>query len=480
MPSDSAVGQPHFLDISRSKSKSDIKAADRVLPEASINLKNEEFLTLNVASNKIIFPSLVKVNSDLPTLKTKEHTYKYDIANIRYRRNNLSGIQRKEIIQNVFVPNSSFHYPKVDGRQFKREWLKQSPWLCYSKSMDIGFCLACVLFDHEFAKGSKAKLLRTDPVRSSPSAVSDFKRHVEGKRKKKDHDKNRTLHNDTSPLPFTVQEKMEKNLEDVDEMLDWQFKFDVSENRKILRSIIDTIIFLGRQDLALMRHRDDSQYHPVVGESTGSIINFIELLNYRVRGGDKDLEKHLESYSKNASYISKTIQNELIECYGQIITENLLQDIKKSQYYSVIADEASDTSYKEQMSLVLRFVDKNFDVREEFLGFLHCKSGLSGKALSETLLGAISELKLDIDDCRGQGYDGAAAASGSKNGMAAHIIKENPKAIYTHCFSHRLDLSICKTCKNTKCYKYKGANKKIITFSQFFRAQTTFVLECIE
>ena len=90
------------------------------------------------------------------------------------------------------------------------------------------------------------------------------------------------------------------------------------------------------------------------------------------------------------------------------------------------------------MSLVLRFVAKNFDVREEFLGFLHYKSSLSGKALSETLLGAISELKLDINDCRGQGYDGAAAVSESKNGMTTHIIKENPKVIYTYCFSHRL------------------------------------------
>ena len=103
--------------------------------------------------------------------------------------------------------------------------------------------------------------------------------------------------------------------------------------------------------------------------------------------------------------------------------ENLLQEIKKSQYYLVIADEASDRSNKEQMLLDLRFVDKNFDVREEFLGFLHCKSGLSGKILSEKLLGAISELKLDINDCRGQGYDGAAAVSGTKNGMAAHICK---------------------------------------------------------
>ena len=147
----------------------------------------------------------------------------------------------------MFVPNSSFYFSKVDGRQFKREWLKQFPWLFYSLSMDGGFCLACVLFGHEFAKGSKVKLLRTDPVRSSPSAVSDFKRHVEGKRKKKDHDKYRTLHKDTSARLYSVQEKMERNLEDVDEMLDRQLKFEVSENRKILRSIIDTIIFLGRQ-----------------------------------------------------------------------------------------------------------------------------------------------------------------------------------------------------------------------------------------
>ena len=99
------------------------------------------------------------------------------------------------------------------------------------------------------------------------------------------------------------------------------------------------------------------------------------------------------------------------------------------------------------MSLVLRFFDKSFDVREDFLGFLHCKSGLSGKALSETLLRAISELNLDIHDCRGQGYDGAAAVSGHIRCMTAHITKENPKAIYTYCFSHRANLSICKTCK---------------------------------
>ena len=44
-------------------------------------------------------------------------------------------------------------------------------------------------------------------VRSSPSAVSDFKRHVEGKRKKEDSGRNRTLYKDASALLYSVQEK---------------------------------------------------------------------------------------------------------------------------------------------------------------------------------------------------------------------------------------------------------------------------------
>ena len=105
-------------------------------------------------------------------------------------------------------------------------------------------------------------MLSRDPVRSSPSAVSDFKRHVDGKRKKKNYDRKRTLHKDTLALLYSVQEKIQRNLDDVDEMLNRQFKFEVSENIKILRSIIETIIFLGRPDLAIMEHREDSQNHP--------------------------------------------------------------------------------------------------------------------------------------------------------------------------------------------------------------------------
>ena len=77
------------------------------------------------------------------------------------------------------------------------------------------------------------------------------------------------------------------------------------------------------------------------------------------------------------------------------------------------------------MSLVLRFVDKDGEIREEFLGFLHCELGLTGKALAETILTEIGNLTLDINNCRGQGYDGAASVSGHINGVSAHIIMIN-------------------------------------------------------
>ena len=210
---------------------------------------------------------------------------------------------------------------------------------------------------------------------------------------------------------------MKRLVEEIDLMIDRNCKKEIEENRKRLAPIIDTVILLGRLGLAFRGHRDDSQFHPNVGEySSGGIGNFVEVLNYRVRGGDLVLESHLRTCSKNASYISKTSQNELINCCGNYIKDILVKEIKQNRFFSVLADEASDCSNQEQLSLVTRFVDGSGEIREECLGFLHCDLGLSGKALAETVLNGIANFTLDIQNCRGQGYDGASSISGYING----------------------------------------------------------------
>ena len=64
--------------------------------------------------------------------------------------------------------------------------------------------------------------------------------------------------------------------------------------------------------------------------STDGVGNFAKFLQVRVRGGDKELEPHLENCSKNASYVSKTSQNDLISCFGQFITKFVARKIKEN------------------------------------------------------------------------------------------------------------------------------------------------------
>ena len=129
-------------------------------------------------------------------------------------------------------------------------------------------------------------------------------------------------------------------------------------------------------------------------------------------------------------------------------------------------DEVSDCSNQEQLSLVIRYVDSDCVIREEFLGFLHCDLGLSGKALPETVLGGLINLGLDIRNSRGKGYDGAAAVSGHIIGLPAHICKINSKTIYTQCHSHHLNLVIGASC-NIQCVR--NVFDRIKGISYFFK-----------
>ena len=94
------------------------------------------------------------------------------------------------------------------------------------------------------------------------------------------------------------------------------------------------------------------------------------------------------------------------------------------------------------MALVVRFVDKDNNIREEFLGFAHCDSGTSGRALAEKIQGNLRDWGLPLQNLRGQGYDGASNMSGNLNGCAKAIHEQQPEALYLHCASHLLNLAV--------------------------------------
>ena len=87
---------------------------------------------------------------------------------------------------------------------------------------------------------------------------------------------------------------------------------------------------------------------------------------------------------KNVTCGTPRVQIELLECTGKFLQDKILHDIRSRGVVSLCADEAADCSNQEQMAVVIRVVDPNtLDVREEFMNFLLCESGTTGKALAD-------------------------------------------------------------------------------------------------
>ena len=213
----------------------------------------------------------------------------------------------------------------------------------------------------------------------------------------------------------------------------------VTRNRSVLTSIIKCLEMCGRQGIALRGHRDDS---------TSDDINkgkFRAVVDFRIESGDIVLKEFLEKQcGKNATYLSKTSQNELLEFMGNNILTKILDDVKANRFFGLEADEVADTSGWEQLGLALRYVKDNKPV-ERLVSFIACES-VTGAAICTTILDALATFGLDARFGRAQTYDGAGSMSGHLNGCQAKFRESVPKATYYHCSSHQLNLALSKAC----------------------------------
>ena len=161
------------------------------------------------------------------------------------------------------------------------------------------------------------------------------------------------------------------------------------------------------------------------------------------------------------------------------MTEAIIKKVNRL-FFSVLCDEASDSSEKEQLSLCLIYIDGNGDICEDFLKYIHCQSGLTGKDLYNEIISSLESFNLNIQNYRGQGYDGAGAVAGKVNGLAALILKGNPKALYTHCASHRLILVIFSSCNIVSIRNLMSTVKGVTSFFKFLPIRAdhleTFIL----
>ena len=82
-----------------------------------------------------------------------------------------------------------------------------------------------------------------------------------------------------------------------------------------------------------------------------------------------------------------TFKNQVIDILGDHVQDKILVKVREAQCFTLIADEVTDCSNKEHLSIVIRYVDQNnYHIREDFITFFECDSGISGLALLDKML----------------------------------------------------------------------------------------------
>ena len=146
-----------------------------------------------------------------------------------------------------------------------------------------------------------------------------------------------------------------------------------------------------------------------------------------------------------------------------MILKRLVDSINRSRFFSVLADETTDISCQEQLTLCARYVSDDFAIEESFLQFVPI-TDLSGKNLASTILNNLSDIGIDVSKMRGQGYDGATAMSGRLNGAQAYIREIIPTALYVHCAAHSLNLAVSNSCDLSPVRNCMGTIASVYNF----------------
>lgn len=171
----------------------------------------------------------------------------------------------------------------------------------------------------------------------------------------------------------------------------------ITMNRQKHHLIIETIVPCGRQNIPLRGHHDSTL--DVERAPSGQHGNFWALLQFRATAGDEVLKNHLAQSSRNATYTSSRIQNQILDVLGSTIVRRIVHRVEKACYYTLIADEVTDCSNKEQLSLVLRYVNPDDNlIREDFHCASHCLNLAVVKSLDErsirNIIGVVNRVSI--------------------------------------------------------------------------------------
>ncbi|XP_049370622.1 uncharacterized protein LOC125835542 [Solanum verrucosum] len=346
-----------------------------------------------------------------------------------YNPNIRDDIRRYYILKKPCQPKDH-KFPKTkfgkEMRQFFLNWLNGRKWLEYSITKDVAFCLCCYLFKNECeSRGYVVDVAFTKTVyRAWNKATERFRAHV--------GDIN-SIHNKC----FNKMLDLMNQSQSIRTSFDKKFKKEKSESRRRLSASVDVTRFLLKLGLSFRGH-DESR-------SSSNRGIFLELLQWYGDINEDVGSIILEKAPKNEMMCSPSIQKDIVDSCAKETIKSILEDLD-GDYFGILVDKSEDVSHKEHMTLVLRYVNKEGEVIERFVGIIHV-SDTSACSLKEAIYSFLSDHSLSPSQICGQGYDGASNMQGHLNGLKTLILNETLSAYCIHCFAHQLQLTLVALAK---------------------------------
>ncbi|KAL5191809.1 Zinc finger MYM-type protein 1 [Glycine soja] len=201
--------------------------------------------------------------------------------------------------------------------------------------------------------------------------------------------------------------ELEKRLttkQTIDKHIQEQINKEKEHWEKVLLRIIAIVKYLSKNNLAF-RGTNEKIYE----KGNDNFLCLIEML----AEFDPIMQEHVRRIKSNETrnhFLINTIQNEILEIIAFQVKQSIIEKVKDAKYFSVILDCTLDVSHQEQMTLILRCVDT-------------------------------SKSPIKIEE--GQGYDNGSNMKGKNQGVQRRLLDINPRAFYTSCGCHNLNLVLC-------------------------------------
>ncbi|XP_024156063.2 uncharacterized protein LOC112164050 [Rosa chinensis] len=217
----------------------------------------------------------------------------------------------------------------------------------------------------------------------------------------------------------------------IERVISTQSSQEIADHRLRLITTIESVRLLARQGCAFRGH--DESVNSSNGGNFNAVVDSFARMNVDVR-------KVLQNAPGNAKYISPLIQKQILNILGNKVRIKNREEVGDAKF-CILVDEAVDVSNREQMAIILRFVDCDGFIRERFFKVLSVADTCS-QTLKDKISKVLTQYDLQVENMRGQGYDGASNMRGEFNGLQALFREECPYAYYVHCFAHRLQLTL--------------------------------------